>query len=227
MSVDTFTSSGTWTVPTGVTSVDIECGGCSGDGGTKTIGNTGGGGGGGYAKATAYAVTPGDVWTVTVGTHGVGVNTKIFKGMTTACEAGYGVTADGSGTGGAGGAGVTGDVQHTGGNGGTASTAGGGGGGGAGTTGNGGNGSGGGAGGTGGTGGGGAGGAGEKSPSACSAGVVGSGGAAGGGGGRNTGGTGCAGKDGWATFTYTAAATGTPMKSTLAKVEDRFLAVEQ
>ncbi len=75
LTVVLFTSSGTWTVPTGVTSVTAECwggGGAGGAGGTGTQGG-GGGGGGGYHKATA-TVTPGTVCYFTVGSGGVGVD---------------------------------------------------------------------------------------------------------------------------------------------------------
>ena len=59
----------TWTVPSGVTSVDFHLIGAGG-GGATAIGH-GSGGGGGYARGT-YAVTPGDSFTVIVGQGGGG-----------------------------------------------------------------------------------------------------------------------------------------------------------
>ena len=72
----TFTSSGTFTVPAGVTSIDIFCvgGGASGgsiatpSGGGKRF--TGGGGSGKTATKKAYTVTPGSSFTVTIGAGG-------------------------------------------------------------------------------------------------------------------------------------------------------------
>jgi len=51
-----FTSSGSWTVPAGVTSVTLEAIGKGADGGS---GHAAGGGGGSYAKSTGVAVSPG------------------------------------------------------------------------------------------------------------------------------------------------------------------------
>ena len=71
MPKQTFTSSGTFTVPAGITSIVIECWGGGGGGGTSfgSNGAASGGGGGGYAKKT-MTVTPGTNYTVTVGTGG-------------------------------------------------------------------------------------------------------------------------------------------------------------
>ena len=65
----TYTSTGSFTVPDGVTSVIVECWGGGGAGGGNTSSNDGGGGGGGgaYAKST-ISVTPGTAYSVTVGT---------------------------------------------------------------------------------------------------------------------------------------------------------------
>jgi hypothetical protein len=64
----------TFTVPTGVTSIDIEAWGGGGAGGGATGQNSSGGGGagGGYVKKTAYPVTPGNTYTVYVGAGGIG-----------------------------------------------------------------------------------------------------------------------------------------------------------
>ncbi len=67
--VDTFTSSGTWTAPAGVTSVSAEAWG--GGGGGSGFGGGGGGGGGAYS-IKSITVVPGNVYTVTVGGGGAG-----------------------------------------------------------------------------------------------------------------------------------------------------------
>ncbi|MBU0681188.1 MAG: LamG domain-containing protein [Proteobacteria bacterium] len=70
----TFTSSGTWTAPAGVTSVTVEAwGGGGGGGGNPTNQDgAGGGGGGAYSRTTTIAVIPGNTYTVTVGAGGTG-----------------------------------------------------------------------------------------------------------------------------------------------------------
>lgn len=73
----TFTSSGTFTVPAGVTSIDIFCVGGGGAAGGYLVSSRGGGAytsgaGGGYtATKKAYAVTPGATFAVTIGAGGV------------------------------------------------------------------------------------------------------------------------------------------------------------
>lgn len=134
-----FTSTGTFTVPAGVTSVTIEVVGAGGNGGSN---GGGGGGGGGYAQGV-YAVSPGQVMTVTIGQAGGG---QILGGtavdMLIAASGGTNGTIDQNniGGGGAGGVGVNGTVANfTGGAGGGATWTyfGGGGGGAAGPNGNG------------------------------------------------------------------------------------------
>ncbi|MBK9338510.1 MAG: HYR domain-containing protein [Lewinellaceae bacterium] len=63
----TFSSSGTFTVPTGVTSITVECWGGGGKGGTRDSDGVAGGGGGGAYSRKVVAVTPGNTYTVTVG----------------------------------------------------------------------------------------------------------------------------------------------------------------
>src|SRR5436189_15447 len=68
------TTSGSFVVPAGVTSIDVYTfgGGGGGGGGYSSCasqGNGGGGGGGGMAKTT-FAVTPGQSYTATVGAAG-------------------------------------------------------------------------------------------------------------------------------------------------------------
>jgi hypothetical protein len=149
---NTITSSTTWNAPANVTSVDVECwaGGGGGYGGS----NTGSGGGGGaYSKKSGIAVTPGNGYSVTVGTGGnggssgngqPGGDSYFIDTSTILAKGGSGGTAGTGGSGGQASAGV-GDTKYDGGAGGSVSTsadAGGGGGGGAGSTGAGGNGSG-------------------------------------------------------------------------------------
>ena len=76
ISSSTFTTSSTFTVPTGATFVLVEVqGGGAGGGGTNASNvnwfHSGGGGGGGYIKGS-YAISAGTVITVTVGTGGAG-----------------------------------------------------------------------------------------------------------------------------------------------------------
>jgi hypothetical protein len=68
----TFTSSGTWTVPAGVTSVDVLVIAGGGGGGGDT---GGGGGGGGFKHNSSYSVTPSANLSVTVGGGGAGGST--------------------------------------------------------------------------------------------------------------------------------------------------------
>ncbi|WP_320054317.1 GEVED domain-containing protein [uncultured Acetobacteroides sp.] len=70
-----FTTSGTFVVPAGATSITVECWGAGGAGGGSTGSGSGGsgGGGGGYAKKI-LAVTPNQSIDFIVGTGGIGVN---------------------------------------------------------------------------------------------------------------------------------------------------------
>jgi hypothetical protein len=71
-----FTTSGTFTVPAGVSSVRVAAvgGGGGGGGGHKGCGSGGGGGGGGRVLTGTWAVTPGASLGVTVGGGGGGVS---------------------------------------------------------------------------------------------------------------------------------------------------------
>ena len=153
-----FTSNGTFTVPSGVTSIAIVCIGAGGGGGGSDQDDElgGGGGGGALAYVNNITTTPGQSLTVTVGTGGnnggskqdgsAGGNSSVVLGGTTLCSAGGGqggAIVDNGGAGGAGGTVITG----TGGSGGSGGNAingttgnGGGGGGAGGYSGNGGNG---------------------------------------------------------------------------------------
>lgn len=87
-----FTESGTFTVPAGVTSVDVELWGGGGSGGVAvgTAGRATGGGAGAYSKKENIAVTPLAELTVTVGTGGtsVSMNSPAGSGNSTQGNAG-------------------------------------------------------------------------------------------------------------------------------------------
>lgn len=68
---ETFTTSQLWTVPSGVTVLQVECWGAGGGGnGSSETQGASGGGGGEYAAEPTYAVTPGDVYYIQVGVGG-------------------------------------------------------------------------------------------------------------------------------------------------------------
>lgn len=142
--VETFTTSGTWRVPCGVTSVTVECWGAGGGGGGKANNNngqSGGGGGGAYSRST-LTVTPGDYLNYVVGAGGTGGtgntdgnpggDTWFVSNILQLAKGGDGGrTHSSGGNGGAGGnvAQSYGDFINRGGNGANATTTGGGGGG--------------------------------------------------------------------------------------------------
>ncbi|MBK6904853.1 MAG: hypothetical protein IPH04_19110 [Saprospirales bacterium] len=67
----TFTSSGTYTVPAGVTAIVVQVWGAGGGGGSGNAGNNSrGGGGGGAFAASMFPVTPGNTYAVVVGAGG-------------------------------------------------------------------------------------------------------------------------------------------------------------
>jgi hypothetical protein len=69
-----FTTSGTFTVPAGITQVLVELWGAGGGGGgpqAESAASAGGGGAGGYTRAV-FSVIPGAVYNIVVGTGGVG-----------------------------------------------------------------------------------------------------------------------------------------------------------
>ncbi len=100
----TYTTSGTYTPPCGVTSITVECWGAGGGGGfgRSTSGAAGGGGGGGgYTKAT-FAVTPNTPITFTVGIGGTGGSSGgvvATAGGTTTFNSSTPVVANGGGFG--------------------------------------------------------------------------------------------------------------------------------
>lgn len=112
-----FTSSGTFTAPTGVTKVYITGIGGGGGGGGATSSNMGGGGGSGaYVINYPFTVTPGNNYTVTIndgGAGGVGASngsaggSSVFDSLTLAGGSG-GVNGNGTtANGGAGGVGIS------------------------------------------------------------------------------------------------------------------------
>lgn len=132
----TFTSSGSFTVPNCVTSLTVEAwgggGGGAGDASSGGYGN-GGGGGGAYAKVNTITVTPGGSYTITIGTGGAGGASNSQPGTdggsssfsyssNNICVADGGKGGAVNNNGGAGGAGGSstnsdGDVKYSGGNG--------------------------------------------------------------------------------------------------------------
>jgi len=62
--------SGSWVVPTGVTSIDVECWGGGGAGGTRTTNGVAGGGAGGAYAASTISVSPGSTINYYVGAGG-------------------------------------------------------------------------------------------------------------------------------------------------------------
>ena len=141
----TYSTSGTFTVPGGVTSLTVEAWGGGGKGGKKTSGNSayGGGGGGAYAKKL-ITVTPGTTYTVSVGIGSISQTTTAasdswFDNNTLILAKGGNSVSDNSTTGAAGGlsSSCIGDVRFSGGNGANGATNGGGGGSSAGTVSNG------------------------------------------------------------------------------------------
>ncbi len=74
----TFTATNTWTCPSGVTSIQVECWGGGGAGGSAnrvgaagSVQYGGGGAGGAYARKVAVSVTPGTTYFINVGAGGI------------------------------------------------------------------------------------------------------------------------------------------------------------
>lgn len=152
MATQTFTTTGTWTAPAEVFAVTAEAWGAGGSGAQATASATGGGGGG-YGKKVV-SVTPGNVYTVTVGVGGTAIAGGSYGNGNAGGASWFSTSGTVNGNGGAGGnysdsgsagsasgGSYTGDSGYTGGSSGTctsgASSSGGGGG--AGSGGNGGN----------------------------------------------------------------------------------------
>lgn len=118
----TFTSSGTFTVPAGVTSIDIFVlgGGAAGGGSSDLEGEypaAAGGGGGGYTNTIkSYSVTPGQTFSVTIGAGGAAASPGWGTGGTGGTTSFGSVISAGGGYGGEGG---SQDQQRKGGSGGS------------------------------------------------------------------------------------------------------------
>ncbi len=121
-SVQTFTSSGTWTKPSGISKVIVEVQGAGGGGGYISHGsnNGGAGGGGGYSKKLIDVSSISSA-TITVGSGGALGNSSSRTGV----NGGDSVWSDSANTvtggGGAGGGGGGSNTRYKGGNGGSAS----------------------------------------------------------------------------------------------------------
>jgi len=75
MSTDTYNSSTTWVCPAGVTSAAVECWGAGGGGGNASgLAGGAGGTGGAYAKKNTFTTTPGNSYTVHVGSGSAHTN---------------------------------------------------------------------------------------------------------------------------------------------------------
>lgn len=109
---ETFTSSGSWVVPCGVTSVQVEVWGGGGAGGAGLSATGGSGGGGGGYVINTLSVTPGSTINYTIGAGGAGNKTgtgdpggnSTWDGGTITANGGTGGAANGgaAGTGGSG-----------------------------------------------------------------------------------------------------------------------------
>ncbi|WP_211299952.1 YDG domain-containing protein, partial [Cecembia rubra] len=107
----TLTTSGSWTVPAGVTSITVEAWGAGGAGGAGTISGVniragGGGGGGAYTKST-LTVTPSSSITYTIGNGEVGSTSRSTNFSTVTANGGSNGSTGNNGAGGAGGTGGT------------------------------------------------------------------------------------------------------------------------
>jgi hypothetical protein len=127
---DTFLANGSYTVPSGVTTITVQAWGGGGGGGRGfSRSNSAAGGGGGAFSQSALTVSPGDMFSVTVGTGGTGGTQDLAGTNGTATNFGGLVIAPGGfapvdviasqfgSNPGLGGPAGTGDITRTGGNG--------------------------------------------------------------------------------------------------------------
>ncbi|MCB9170629.1 MAG: hypothetical protein H6597_07910 [Flavobacteriales bacterium] len=118
----TYTTSGVFTPPPGVTQVTVECWGGGGRGGTRSSNGRGGGAGGGAYARSVLTVVPGNNYTVTVGAGSTSTSPggdSWFSTNTTILAKGGNSVADNSATGAIGGtaAASIGTVKFSGGSG--------------------------------------------------------------------------------------------------------------
>src|SRR5690554_1243072 len=101
MVVETFTSSGTWTVPAGVTEITVEAWGAGGGGGNRTTDGYAGGGGGGAYSRSSVLVAPGQTYSISIGGGGAsgtpGGNTIFGSSIVVAAGGKSGSNNSGSG----------------------------------------------------------------------------------------------------------------------------------
>jgi hypothetical protein len=122
----TTTGTSTYTVPSGVSKIKVECWGGGGGGASVTSSVSGGGGGGGAYSKSIVSVTAGNIYSVVVGSGGSAGNTggsSTFNTSTVIAVGGSGVSSNTT-TGASGGAAssCTGTIKYSGGAGGTSST---------------------------------------------------------------------------------------------------------
>ena len=111
--VEEITASKQWTVPQGVTEIEVRLFGGGGGGSGGAIYASGGGGGGGHMAFGTFTVTPGTTYQITIGAGGQGIsNTEpAYAGGTTtfgsllSADGGQGGSEDQGGDGGTGGGG--------------------------------------------------------------------------------------------------------------------------
>lgn len=130
-----FTTSGSFTIPAGVTSITVECWGAGGGGGPVIpYSNRGGGGGGGAYAKSVISVTPGATYSYVIGSGGGPKNSggdTYFGSSLVLAKGGTGATSDIAGVGGnknssigdvclSGGSGANGSNSKSGGGGGAA-----------------------------------------------------------------------------------------------------------
>ena len=118
--IQVFTSSGTFTVPAGITKVKVTVvgGGAGATNYSATFGSSGGGGAGGTAIKIISGLTPGGTVSVTVGTGGAagtGGGTSSFGAYCSATGGSTGSVGSSNNKPGVGGTGSSGDINITGG----------------------------------------------------------------------------------------------------------------
>jgi hypothetical protein len=112
--IQAITVSGNFTVPAGVTILEVEMWGGGGGSGSGAPGNGGSGGGGGGYSHGFFSVTPGQVIPVTVGTGGAPTNAGTISEFLTMAASGGAGGASNSDVGSAGGIGEGGTENFTG-----------------------------------------------------------------------------------------------------------------
>ncbi|GAB1415685.1 hypothetical protein MASR2M117_10910 [Paludibacter sp.] len=118
----TYNTSGSFTVPDGITTIKVETWGGGGRGGTRTTNGVGAGGGGGAYSASILSVTPNQSYSYTVGTGSSSTSAggdSYFNNATTVMAKGGSSCGDNSNTPASGGAASSGygTTKHNGGNG--------------------------------------------------------------------------------------------------------------